>query len=58
MKLRRHFLLAALAGRRKPLPALFCSRCEAFYRLFLSYNSQLLSYNANRKRAPVFTGAL
>jgi len=51
MKLRRHFVLAALAGRRKPLPALFCSRCGAFYRLFLSYN-------ANRKRAPVSTGAL
>lgn len=28
MKLRRHFVLAALAGKRKPLPALFCSRCE------------------------------
>lgn len=40
MKLRRHFVLAALAGRRKPLPALFCSRCGAFYRLFLSYNSE------------------
>ena len=28
MKLRRHFVLAALAGKRKPLPALFCSLCE------------------------------
>ena len=53
MKLRRHFVLAALAGKRKPLPALFCSRCGVFYRLFLSYNSQLLSYHTNRKRAPV-----
>lgn len=58
MKLRRHFVLAALAGRRKLLPALFYSRCEAFYQFFLSYNAQLLSYNANRKRAPVSTGAL
>jgi|GEM_PF-2045032 len=37
MKLRRHFVLAALAGRRKLLPALFYSRCEAFYQFFLSY---------------------
>lgn len=58
MKLRRHFVLAALAGRRKLLPALFYSRCEAFYQFFLSYNAQLLSYNANRKRAPAITGAL
>jgi len=48
MKLRRHFVLAALAGRRKLLPALFYSRCEAFYQFFLSYNAHFFLVNIKK----------
>ena len=54
MKLRRHFVLAALAGKRKPLPALDSVRVAGFSTdSFCPITLNLLSYHANRKRAPV-----